>query len=316
MQSYTNADYLVLDGVLILYTGIVSERIVIPRIIDGQTIKKIGRSAFQDCTFIKSITIPDSVTRIESSAFIGCSNLKEIALPIFYNDIHIEADAFVGCKSLERILATATEKEYQRLVSSARSLADGTLVIMSEQKIKTMLCAMSGYIEATPIDTKYIFNVKDYAVNTILGKLVVYGLKDKLTIIEDEAVMNHISTGDMRGPFASDNETQIDWHVRANKPAEYRRTALTYFYPSETMRLGEKVHIKIMVSDGYHFVQSLVKIIYSGKDFYVYRRHYLSPIKEELYTRQDITVYDRNGLVENQEVAKEVYAKYMLLALL
>ena len=41
----------------------------------------IGRSVFDSCTSLTSITIPNSVTTIGSSAFSGCSNLTSITIP-------------------------------------------------------------------------------------------------------------------------------------------------------------------------------------------------------------------------------------------
>ena len=58
--------------------------ITIPSEIDGKPVTSIGYKAFQDCTGLTSITIPNSVTSIENaslfgvSAFDGCSNLTSI----------------------------------------------------------------------------------------------------------------------------------------------------------------------------------------------------------------------------------------------
>ena len=41
----------------------------------------IGESAFQSCTSLTSVTIPDSVTSIGQGAFNGCSNLTSIVIP-------------------------------------------------------------------------------------------------------------------------------------------------------------------------------------------------------------------------------------------
>ena len=48
---------------------------IIPSTVDGTKITSIGNSAFKDCDFLKSITIPNSVTNIEENAFLGCDNL-------------------------------------------------------------------------------------------------------------------------------------------------------------------------------------------------------------------------------------------------
>ena len=84
----------------------------------------ITHGAFNGCTGLTSITIPNSVTTIGSSAFYGCSTLMNINIPscvtsigsgTFYNcsslmDIEIPnsvtsigSDAFYGCSSLTNI---------------------------------------------------------------------------------------------------------------------------------------------------------------------------------------------------------------------
>ena len=52
--------------------------ITIPSEIDGKSVTSIGAFAFDGCTGLTSITIPDSVTRIGDGAFSGCTGLTSI----------------------------------------------------------------------------------------------------------------------------------------------------------------------------------------------------------------------------------------------
>jgi hypothetical protein len=65
---------------IIGYTGAVSN-IVIPSELGGYPVTSIGSGAFNNCTGIKSISVPDGVTRIGDNAFDGCSGLTSISLP-------------------------------------------------------------------------------------------------------------------------------------------------------------------------------------------------------------------------------------------
>ena len=59
------------------------------------TVTKIGSLAFNGCSGLTSITIPNSVTTIGDSAFEGCSGLTSITIP---NSVTtIEDFAFYGC---------------------------------------------------------------------------------------------------------------------------------------------------------------------------------------------------------------------------
>ena len=63
--------------------------VTIETTVDGYDVKYIGNGAFSDCTTIKSIVIPNSVTNISGSAFAGCSNLTSVIMP--------ERLEFMGC---------------------------------------------------------------------------------------------------------------------------------------------------------------------------------------------------------------------------
>ena len=61
----------------------------------------IGAYAFQDCTSLTSITIPDSVTEIGDYAFSGCTSLRSITIPDSVTEIG--AYAFLQCYSLTSV---------------------------------------------------------------------------------------------------------------------------------------------------------------------------------------------------------------------
>ena len=68
---------------------------------NNNTLEVIGSSAFENCSSLESITIPESVTSIEDSAFDGCSKLTSINIPDSVTSI---GDwAFRCCSSLTSI---------------------------------------------------------------------------------------------------------------------------------------------------------------------------------------------------------------------
>ena len=62
------------------------------------TITKIDQAAFFYCESLTEICIPESVTSIGSFAFCGCSSLKKVSLPAGIKEIG--KDAFSGCTEL------------------------------------------------------------------------------------------------------------------------------------------------------------------------------------------------------------------------
>ena len=69
------------------------------------SVTRIGDEAFADCPALTSIVIPDSVTVIEHQAFTDCSGLTGIFLPRPLSDYY---DAgFEGCENLRHIFVPA-----------------------------------------------------------------------------------------------------------------------------------------------------------------------------------------------------------------
>jgi hypothetical protein len=70
----------------------------IPETIAGFPVKSVGTGAFQNCSLLTSISVPEGVTSIGDSAFRSCSSLVAISLPI--SVASIGESAFQGCSSL------------------------------------------------------------------------------------------------------------------------------------------------------------------------------------------------------------------------
>jgi hypothetical protein len=89
------------NGIIITrYTG-VGGAVSIPSKISGISVSGIGGGAFENCSSLTSVTIPNSVTSIGDSAFIFCSGLTSVTIP---NSVTSTGrQAFVGCHSLTRV---------------------------------------------------------------------------------------------------------------------------------------------------------------------------------------------------------------------
>ena len=75
--------------------------ITIPSKIDGKPVTSIGYAAFDGCTGLTSITIPNSVTSIGDGAFVNCTGLTSITIPNSVTSIGVRA--FDGCTGLTSI---------------------------------------------------------------------------------------------------------------------------------------------------------------------------------------------------------------------
>ncbi len=88
--------YTVKNGVITGYyaDGTVSD-LVIPSVINDQTITSIGKNVFQDQKQLISVVFPDTLTTIGEFAFYNCSSLTQITLPEHL--VSIDTGAFLAC---------------------------------------------------------------------------------------------------------------------------------------------------------------------------------------------------------------------------
>ena len=119
--NYSDGDYLykeLADGNVEItgYTGKASA-LSIPSTLGGKKVTTIGVRAFQNCTSIKNVTIPDSVTSIAIYAFQSCSGLTSITIP---NGVKIiKASTFQNCTGLTSVTIpkSVTEIEPQAFLN-------------------------------------------------------------------------------------------------------------------------------------------------------------------------------------------------------
>ena len=87
-------------NILLAYLGADND-VTIPKIAGSMPVEVICEEAFQNCAYLESVTLPDSIRKIGPFAFCCCKNLKKV---IMHSGVSVIDDhAFNGCQSLAEI---------------------------------------------------------------------------------------------------------------------------------------------------------------------------------------------------------------------
>ena len=78
----------------------------------------IGNSAFNQCSSLKGINIPEGVEYIYDFAFNECASLTEIVIPKQVN--YIGSSAFASCTSLAKVCYTGSRSDMEKITGSGR----------------------------------------------------------------------------------------------------------------------------------------------------------------------------------------------------
>lgn len=177
---------------------------------DG-SVTSIGEGAFNSCTGLTSITIPDSVTSIGQRAFYGCSGLVSVNMSGKVESIG--GYAFQSCKKLAVIDYDGTSAQWTALIKNSAwngktgstytvmyavdaPIAEGTMVYYEDFNTVTTvddlgwskLTSSSGLVSGTT-------NTATYTLEE--GRLkVVGGRYESYTMIKDSAYMKAACLGD------------------------------------------------------------------------------------------------------------------------
>lgn len=172
-------------------TSEISGTVEIPSTIDGHTVVTIGNTAnnythyngaFESCSGLTGVTIPNTVTIIGSEAFSGCTGLKTINIPDSVT--RIEGNAFYSDSGL-------TSVTLGKNVSSIGSYAFGRCTGLKKLIIPDSVTSISSsaFINCSGITSltlsKNLTSIKDQTFQDCKGLISVV-IPDSVTTLEGE----------------------------------------------------------------------------------------------------------------------------------
>ena len=111
--EWLSGDYRVLDGTVVICDKAFAECSDLKEINIPTSVTCIGDSTFSGCYNLNEINIPTSVTCIGNKAFGFCSSLKEINIPTSVTCIG--DSTFFGCSNLNEIKVSESNKTYRSI---------------------------------------------------------------------------------------------------------------------------------------------------------------------------------------------------------
>ena len=116
--------------------------VVIPSTHNGLLVTSIGNGAFDYCSRLTSVVIPDSVTSIGQYAFSGCSSLESVVIPDSVTSI--DSTAFYDCDSLTGIKVDSNNSNYKDIDGNLYTKDGKTLIQYAIGKSDTHFVIPNG----------------------------------------------------------------------------------------------------------------------------------------------------------------------------
>ena len=148
-------------------------------------IDEIGNYAFYNCNFIKTITIPSSVTSIGSYAFDGCSSLISITIPS--NITSIGGYAFSGCTQLQIVNIEPNSKLKSIGYHAFSECSSLTSIIIPNSVTSIGECAFSGCTQLQ------IVNIEPNSKLKSIGESAFFGCNSLERINYEETISDWAS---------------------------------------------------------------------------------------------------------------------------
>ena len=131
--------------------------------------------AFNGCTSLQSLVIPDSVPKIGGWAFNGCTSLPSVVIPDSVT--YIDRDAFSGCTSLQSVvIPDSVTKIGGRAFNCCTSLQS---VVLPDSVVEIGNSAFNGCHQLILNCKSPLFKVENNILYSKNGRLISYWTEDK-----------------------------------------------------------------------------------------------------------------------------------------
>lgn len=169
----------------------------IKELIVDEGVTQIGKSAFQDCTELTKVTLPDSLTQIGNVAFNNCTALQSITIP--KNVTRLGTTAFYNCTNLLSVeflseLRVISSKTFSYCTKLKNVILPDSLITINEE-------AFRGCTELSELKIPDSVNTIDKMAFIDCESLVSVNIPDNVTVINDSTFYGCKSLENIELPY-------------------------------------------------------------------------------------------------------------------
>ena len=359
MNSFISDEYSVLNGTLVSLGARGKEmtipykvdRTYIQRIGNGvyageeletlnisEGIQSIGQGAFAPATRLKKMTLPSTLEKIEGFCINKKDETRRVCYIEYKRKIHRDDLKALKEKCIQaeggRFVLTHAANSSSVLRPVYRAFSSNNITIMPPNLVDIRMCGLyydsdGAFPYQLPFAGKRnVINTSlVYSADTFRRQLVKELIKEKNNVYTDPAVelLNDKRLAGMRSVkkmcvlLVEFGESDVEKKYRHLSRRELAKENIPEDEADGILIEDTIVNVVFHIHLTRVFFPALVKVVYSGQVYYIFRKCYLLPAEEDsAYDIEDYTgeVYDKEGNVISDRMAQEVLAKYKLLGMI
>lgn len=131
-------------------------RLTVPERIEGMPVTQVYKKAFFNCRYLRFLTLPDTLEKIDNWAFAHCQQLECVELP--RRRMSLGKDLFIGSKRLQKIVLRPVKKNGGSEAGGAcgNSEETGGCALCSGKEIARLLA-----VAATKMGDPHLFCIEE-----------------------------------------------------------------------------------------------------------------------------------------------------------
>ena len=175
--------------------------VVIPAIYNDKPVVRIDEYAFQECYFLETLYLPNTIRTIGLSAFVNCTALRKINIP--FSVTYIEEGAFDGVQDCAMMFGRSSflKDEYIALVHWSNNIAFNSIDYAFDQ----------NYVYAI----KRVNGERFVSIAKVLGDKETYNLPSSINYYGTKLMINEITHNAFRGHEESLKEVHIPLSIKS-----------------------------------------------------------------------------------------------------